>query len=584
MKKALNATEKVNISLKLKFGIMCNPDLNFPEWQVNSIKALLNIKGIDCSLLILDARSTESSQSNLLQRLKTIKLKSFFWQVYSFIISTKSKAGKKTNLKKLLSHSSIIKCQIEKRGKFSEYFLDKDVKKIKSYNLDFILRFGFGIIRGDVLDASKYGVWSYHHGDEEKYRGGPPCFWEIYSGDNITGSILQRLTNKLDGGIILRKGYLKTEFSYLLNRDQMFLESSSWPSKVCLDIINNNANYLEKPPSSTSADIQLIPTNFELLVFVFKTFFKKINILFEMVFYFDYWNIGVVNKEISSFLEPNQQYDVKWFPLMNKERFFADPFGISDVNGIHIFFEEYRYKEGKGKISYTFYEKGQYTEPITIIEEDFHLSYPYIIEQNDDKYIIPESFEANKIMIYKAVEFPYKWEKFNILIDNYSGVDSSIIYYKNSWWMFSSNYNDGSSYNLNLFFTSELSDEWHSHPQNPIKTDIRSSRSAGTPFIHKGNLYRPSMNYSIKNEGSICINKINILTNLKYDESFVSEILPIQKSFFSDKTHHLSSVGKQTLIDGCKKVSIFSDFNILYHQLNLILKKIIRTFNLIIKN
>jgi hypothetical protein len=42
-------------------------------------------------------------------------------------------------------------------------------------------------------------VWSYHHGDNEFYRGGPPHFWELYEKAPLSGVILQVLTEELDG-------------------------------------------------------------------------------------------------------------------------------------------------------------------------------------------------------------------------------------------------------------------------------------------------------------------------------------------------------------------------------------------------
>jgi len=30
-----------------------------------------------------------------------------------------------------------------------------------------------------LLNASKYGVWSFHHADNSINRGGPAGFWEI---------------------------------------------------------------------------------------------------------------------------------------------------------------------------------------------------------------------------------------------------------------------------------------------------------------------------------------------------------------------------------------------------------------------
>jgi len=89
------------------------------------------------------------------------------------------------------------------------YFNAEDVATINKKDLDFILRFGFNIIRGEILNAARYGVWSFHHDDERKYRGSPPGFWELYYRDPVTGSILQRLTDRLDGGIVLKREPLR---------------------------------------------------------------------------------------------------------------------------------------------------------------------------------------------------------------------------------------------------------------------------------------------------------------------------------------------------------------------------------------
>ena len=99
--------------------------------------------------------------------------------------------------------------------------MDDDIDLIKSYKLDFIIRFGFGIIKGEILKIPKYGVWSFHHGDEKKIRGGPYCFWEIYNSEPTTGFLLQKLTNRLDGGVVLKKGFLKTQgYSFKKNISQ----------------------------------------------------------------------------------------------------------------------------------------------------------------------------------------------------------------------------------------------------------------------------------------------------------------------------------------------------------------------------
>ncbi|WP_128477813.1 formyltransferase family protein [Halorussus pelagicus] len=67
---------------------------------------------------------------------------------------------------------------------------------------DVAIRFGFGVLKGDVLDAPEYGVLSFHHGDIRKYRGMPSGFWEFLHGEDAAGVTLQRLTETLDGGSI----------------------------------------------------------------------------------------------------------------------------------------------------------------------------------------------------------------------------------------------------------------------------------------------------------------------------------------------------------------------------------------------
>jgi methionyl-tRNA formyltransferase len=84
-------------------------------------------------------------------------------------------------------------------------FFARGHRRIRAHQLDFILKFAYGIIRGEVFSAARYGIWSYHHDDEEKYRGGPPWFWEILQGDPVTGAMLQWINTTLDGGVVLEK-------------------------------------------------------------------------------------------------------------------------------------------------------------------------------------------------------------------------------------------------------------------------------------------------------------------------------------------------------------------------------------------
>jgi folate-dependent phosphoribosylglycinamide formyltransferase PurN len=77
------------------------------------------------------------------------------------------------------------------------------VKLLSSYGPDLCFHSGHIIIRDPVLSLAKDGVLGYHHGDLTKHRGGLPCFWELYYGEDKIGVTTQLLSQELDTGKIV---------------------------------------------------------------------------------------------------------------------------------------------------------------------------------------------------------------------------------------------------------------------------------------------------------------------------------------------------------------------------------------------
>lgn len=78
---------------------------------------------------------------------------------------------------------------------------DNVVEQI-SRSSDVVIRFGFGILKGDILTCTEYGVLSFHHADIRKYRGRAGGFWAYINDDDEAGVTLQQLDESLDGGKI----------------------------------------------------------------------------------------------------------------------------------------------------------------------------------------------------------------------------------------------------------------------------------------------------------------------------------------------------------------------------------------------
>ena len=97
---------------------------------------------------------------------------------------------------------------------------------------DVVVRFGFGLLTGDILDATEYGVLSFHPADIRKYRGlGAPQAW--LDGQPRVGLTLQRLSETVDGGEIV--AYKETDVSECATLWEVFDSVRSLQADVLID-------------------------------------------------------------------------------------------------------------------------------------------------------------------------------------------------------------------------------------------------------------------------------------------------------------------------------------------------------------
>ena len=102
----------------------------------------------------------------------------------------------------LLAEAAVVHATV-RETRFCDYVSDTALAEIRDARLDVLLRFGFRILKGPILQAARYGVWSYHHGDNHVNRGGPAGFWEVMHEHPTTGSVLQILNEDLDNGRVI---------------------------------------------------------------------------------------------------------------------------------------------------------------------------------------------------------------------------------------------------------------------------------------------------------------------------------------------------------------------------------------------
>lgn len=239
----------------------------------------------------------------------------------------------------------------------------------------------------------------------------------------------------------------------------------------------------------------------------------------------DIWSIGIYSGKDIMHLSP--QEEIKNPVLTTSDildrpaKFVADPFIIKEDEKWYMFFEILDKKTHKGVIGLATsndFNKWEYKS--VVLEEEFHLSYPYIFKYDNNFYMLPEGGNSGYLNLYKAVEFPYKWKRVSSLLRG-CYLDSSIFRYDNIWWILSVK-KEGDhikNNNLHLYYSRNLTDGWKEHPKSPIITDNpKIARPAGRVIVDYEKIIRFAQDDSVDYGKNVSAFVINKLTPTDYEE------------------------------------------------------------------
>ena len=434
---------------------------------------------------------------------------------------------------------------------------EEDIMILKEQKLDILVRCGFRILKGDILTAAKYGVWSYHFGDQSESRGMVDGgFWESINKTPQTGITLQILDENLDAGKILYQSWGLTQ-QISPNKNINFLKWLATPflartlkrlhdegEKKFFEAVkeqNNSFDFYDAP-------LYKKPTNRQAIVPFAKYLYKFTKRLIMKRFFDEEWFVMInldpkTSKSLPHFKRIVSPLGILW----------ADPFVVEKEDGYYLFVEEMSYKENVGHLAVLELDKeGNVTKNTTILNTGSHLSYPNIFQEDGEWWMIPESGASRKISLYKATNFPYEWELHMHLKEDVKNADTTLHYHDDKWWMFVNIDEDEGTllYNeLYLFSADDFrSNDWKPHPQNPIVSDVKSSRPGGKIFIEDGKIIRPAQNSSHRYGYGLSFNEIITLNEAHYEEREIGKILPKWDKKIGG-THTYNQAGDLTVID-----------------------------------
>ena len=412
-------------------------------------------------------------------------------------------------------------CDIETLVPPSRRMACEDLSAAQGAPLD--VAFAIGDVDDATLDGmARHGTWRYCFGEGQGTNEALAGVREVIDGVPATASGLRiRVGNGAADRIALESWSRTLPMSVAKSRDNVFAKSSEFIARALRELHSAGPAWLEERTAPAKAQSkEAFPGTAGVLRDMARMGARLAQRATSKIRQVEQWSLAYRFTQI----EPWSASLEGFFRLEPpKDRFWADPFPIQRGGKSYIFFEELPFAAGKAHISVVEVDReGRASEPVRVLERDYHLSYPFLVEDQGELYMIPETAHNNTVEVYRCVDFPYKWRRERVLLDGFYGADATLHRGDGRWWMFLNSAANGAEMHdeLHIYSADKLLGEWKPHRRNPVKSDARSARPAGKLFTQSGKLYRPAQICAPLYGSGVCINRV---THLSHDDFLEEE-------------------------------------------------------------
>lgn len=235
----------------------------------------------------------------------------------------------------------------------------------------------------------------------------------------------------------------------------------------------------------------------------------------------------------------------------------ADPFLFRHDGSDYLFFECYPNNRVNAWISVARIHGDTALVLGDVLRREYHLSYPFVFRHDGKIFMVPETHQANRVEVWRCVEFPHRWEIHATALEGSSPVDTVMFEHQGSWWMLTSlsDHHAFSEHSSELYAFSIDGPALRSvvpHKRNPVVIGSDVARNAGRVIKSNGRLLRPSQ----CNAHGLYGYGLNIMEILRLDQDeYVETPLRFIGPHFDRGLigcHHIDALGGRVVIDVCR--------------------------------
>lgn len=253
----------------------------------------------------------------------------------------------------------------------------------------------------------------------------------------------------------------------------------------------------------------------------------------------------------------------------------ADPFLFVKDDRLFLFYENKTVFHNGYIMMTSTNDLISWTNPIIVLEETCHLSYPWVFEENGQVYMIPETSGLKEIRLYKANHSltDFKFVK-TILKDEvnrlngFSFSDTSIIKKDHMYYLLTT-VNDNGANILKLYFSEHFDFGYTEHSASPIFVGNKYGRNAGCLYKYNDKLYRFAQDCVKRYGDNVHVLEVIKIDKYHYEEKTIKDyVLTKNVPFYKEGGHQINIVqfrGEYIIATDAKQYKWFLINRILHH-------------------
>ena len=278
---------------------------------------------------------------------------------------------------------------------------------------------------------------------------------------------------------------------------------------------------------------------------------NHLSALWRKLFYSPYFFTIALRKRADSSILSDPSFAADYVIPATYRKWAADPILVDHEDKTYLFYEAVHNEKGRIEVV-SIDAECRPSEPVVILEDACHYSYPFVFKHQNEWYMIPESSASEEVRLYKATAFPYKWELSTVLLRQKS-VDTTVFLHNGTQYLLTYLITAGSECVIPQAYRMDWEGEIPT--LELIPWDVYNGltcRGAGPVFEIDNRGIRPAqINKDQQYGNAVVFYEINV-QNSKYQESEIVRLSPESvkaKSFYLDGLHTYTQSAKFEAID-----------------------------------